>query len=63
VVAVEAMVLVAIAPSFLVVFPPSSPASLGASPNAHVASMPAYLASYLPYVAASASELQPLDQS
>ena len=60
---VEAMVLVAVAPSFLGTFPPSSPASLGASPDAPVASAPAYLASYSPSIVASAFERQPLDLS
>jgi hypothetical protein len=63
VVVVEVMVIVAVAPSFLVAFPPSSPASLGASPDAPVASVLAYPASCSPSITASASELQPLDQS
>ena len=60
---VAAIVLVAVAPSFLVVFPSSSLASLDASPDALVASAPAYPASCSPSVAASASRLQPLDLS
>jgi hypothetical protein len=63
VVVVEAMVLASVAPFFLVAFPASSSAFLGASPDAPVTSELAYLASYLPSVAASTSELQPLDQS
>jgi hypothetical protein len=63
VVVMEAMVLVAIAPIFLDASPPSSLVFLGASPDAPIASVPAYLASYSPSVAASASELQPLHQS
>jgi hypothetical protein len=56
-------VLAVVAPFALGAFPPSSPASLGASPDTPVASSPTYLASYSPSVAASASKLQPLDQS
>jgi hypothetical protein len=56
-------VLVAIAPFFLDASPPSFLVFRGASPDAPVASVPAYLASYLPFVATSASELQPLHQS
>jgi hypothetical protein len=63
VVVVEAMVLAAVAPFALGASPPSSPASLRASPDTHVASAPTYPASCSPSVAASASELQPLDQS
>ena len=55
--------LASIVPFALGASPPSSPASLGASPDAPVASAPAYPASCSPYVATSASELQPLDQS
>jgi hypothetical protein len=59
----EAMVLVAVAPFFPDASPPSSPTFLSASLDAPVASAPAYLASYSPSVAASTSELQPLDRS
>jgi hypothetical protein len=60
---VEAMVLVAVAPFFLDASPPSSLVSPGVSLDAPVTSAPTYLASYSPSVAASASELQPQDQS
>jgi hypothetical protein len=56
-------VLAAVAPFALGAFPPSSPAFLGASPDAPVASAPTSLASYSPSIASFASELQPLDQS
>jgi hypothetical protein len=59
----EAMVLAAVAPFALGAFPPSSPAFLGASPDASVASAPAYPASCSSSVTSSASELQLLDQS
>ena len=55
--------LAAVAPFALGTSPPSSPASLGASPDAPVASVHAYPASCSPSIVASASELQPLDQS
>ena len=63
VVVVEAMVLAAVAPFPLVAFLPSSLASPGASLNVLAASASAYPSSYSPSVAASTSELQPLDQS
>ena len=56
---VEAVVLAAVAPFTL----GASIPSLGASPDALVASAPAYPTSCSPSVAASTSELQPLDQS
>jgi hypothetical protein len=63
VVVVEAMLLAVVAPFFLDASPPSSFVFPGASLDAHVASTSAYSSSYLPSAAASASELQPLDQS
>jgi hypothetical protein len=60
-VVVEAMVLAAIAPFFLDTSPPSSLVSPSASLVSPTTSAPAYLSSYSPSVAASASELQPLD--
>jgi hypothetical protein len=57
------MVLVAVAPFALGASPPSSLVAPGASLDTHVPSAPAYLALCSPYVAASAFELQPLDQS
>jgi hypothetical protein len=63
VVVVEAMVLAVIAPFALGTSPPSSPALLGTSLDAPIASAPVHLASCSLDVAASASELQPLDQS
>jgi hypothetical protein len=52
----------AVAPFFHVTFPPSSPAFLGTFLDALATFELAYLSSYSPSVAASASELQPLDQ-
>jgi hypothetical protein len=63
VVVVEAMVLVAVVSSFLASFLLSSHAFLSASLGTPVASELAYLSSYSPSVAASTSELQPLDLS
>jgi hypothetical protein len=63
VVVVEAMVLVADTPFALGASPPSSPTSLGVSPDAPVAFAPTSFASYSPSAASFASELQPLDQS
>jgi hypothetical protein len=57
VVVVEAMVLAVIAPFALGTSPPSSPALLGASLDAPIASAPVYPASCSLVVAASASEL------
>jgi hypothetical protein len=59
----EALVLAAIAPFCPDASPPSSLASPGASLNVLAASASAYPSSYSPSVAASTSELQPLDQS
>jgi hypothetical protein len=58
----EALVFV-VAPFALVSFPPASLASPSASLDVPVASELAYPSYYLSFVAASASRLQPLDQS
>jgi hypothetical protein len=63
VVVVEALALAAVAPFALDASPHSSLASPGASLDVLAASTHAYPSSYSPSVAASASELQPLDQS
>jgi hypothetical protein len=57
-VVVEVVVVVAVAPFA----PIASPPSLGAFPNAPIASACAYLPWYQPSAALSASGLQPLDQ-
>jgi hypothetical protein len=59
----EALVLVGVVPSFLASFLLSSPAFPGTSLDVPAASKLAYPSSYLPSVAAFASELQPLDLS
>jgi hypothetical protein len=56
-------VLAAVAPFFLDTSPLSSLVSPGASLDTPASSVPTYPSSYSPSVAASASELQPLDQS
>jgi hypothetical protein len=63
VVVVKAMVLAAVVPSSLASFLLSSPAFPGASLDVPAAFELAYSSSYSPSVAASASELQPLDLS
>jgi hypothetical protein len=59
-VVVEALVLIAVVPSFLASFLLSHPAFLGASLDVPAASELAYLSYYSSFVAASTSELQPL---
>jgi hypothetical protein len=59
----EALVLAAVAPFALDASHPSSLVSPGLSLDTPVAYAPAYPSSYMPSVAASPSELQPLDQS
>ena len=59
----EALVLVAVVPSFIASFLLSSHAFLGSSLDVPIASELAYPSKYLPSVAASASRVQPLDQS
>jgi hypothetical protein len=60
---VVALVLAAVTSFALDASPPSSLASPSAYLDVPTASMPAYPSSYSPSVVASASELQPLDQS
>jgi hypothetical protein len=59
----EALVVVVVVPFALASFPPASLASPGTSFDVPVASELAYPSWYLPIVAASASGLQPPDQS
>jgi hypothetical protein len=59
----EALVLAVVAPFSLGAFPPSSFAFPGASLDVPAASELAFPSLYLPFGAASASRLQPLDQS
>ena len=60
---VEALVLAAVAPSSLVAFPPTSLASPSATLDVPTTSTLSYPSWYWPFVAASASGLQPLDPS
>ena len=55
--------LAAVAPSSLVAFPPTSLASPSATLDVPTTSTLAYPSWYWPFVAASASRLQPLDPS